>query len=341
MNELMLPPDAKILVPAPLGISGRVNVMKYGRDRQRIPVRIDRNRRTFQRVWNHEQSNLILDSGLNYGMSYAAPMGFAFIHNYIAVGTGSAEPAVNQTALVSELARTNGSLTFGAGDSYPATTEVGLGKFMRRRAFDFGAANGNLTEFGGTDGSATNMRTRSLFRDEFGDPVTITKTSDEQLVIEYTIYISCSPTVATAGGSVFIDGVGTLDYEHAFAERMLTYADSREAYYGVAWNTGSDGLAVYVSDVNMSYSNLTAGTLKGSTTWQSYTDNTFYRDGSVLISAGTTDYTIYGYGLAHAYGLSLSAAHKIRFLTTFFKSRDYRLSVGARYSIARTGEESS
>ena len=80
-------------------------------------------------------------------------------------------------------------------------------RYRRVRAFDYHQANGNLTEFGGSALSAGTLHTRSLFKDGAGNPITITKTSSEQLVITYDVEFTAAPTAA-AGGNVSIAGLG-------------------------------------------------------------------------------------------------------------------------------------
>lgn len=105
--------------------------------------------------------------------------------SYIGVGTGSTAPDVSQTSLESEVARTDNSGGF-SNESGSEGSEYHW--FRRTRVFTESEANGNLTELGAFRSAASNavMFNRQLFRDEFGEPTTITKTPEDQLRITYT-----------------------------------------------------------------------------------------------------------------------------------------------------------
>jgi hypothetical protein len=128
--------------------------------------------------------NLITDAGLN------ALAGGTVINNliqYLAVGTGSATPAVTDTALQAEIARTNSNGGFGDVDTSNGSGDslVYLSR-VRTRVFMEDQANGNLAELGffnqATGGTLWN---RQLFLDELGNPTVITKTSEDQLRVQY------------------------------------------------------------------------------------------------------------------------------------------------------------
>lgn len=210
-------------VRAPFGIRGEVDVAKFGRDGKRVPVRVDRGKRAWQRVWDHRQPNLITNAGMDYGMGGATDLRFRSLIVYVAVGTGSAAPAVTDTALGNEVARTNSSLGLGI----PALTVLvseGEGYYQFVRAFDYGEGNGNLTEFGGAAGtvaSAPTILTRNLFLDELSNPVTIVKTPDEQLRITYRLFSQVNDPVAmTPTTAITFTGLGT------FSTSWMSYPDA-------------------------------------------------------------------------------------------------------------------
>lgn len=315
-----------------LGVRGRIGVRKYTRGGIQVPVRFERGKP----VWEHVQENLVLDSGLNYGMGGTSGFRFQELHSFVAVGTGSTAPAASQTALDSELARTSSALTFSSGEGI---TEVATGQFRYRRvrAFDFAQANGNLAEFGGSWGSgSTNLATRSLFKDGGGNPITITKTSSEQLVITYDIEFTASPTVSTAVGPITVTGLGSQDIHVAFAQGVG--AGTFNA--GLMWsNPYPVAMWIATAALNMNYSNFSqpSGYENASSAAQAYTDGNFYRDFTMTAPAGTSDTTIYGFGVSgrHSNTSVRNAAFKVSFDTPFTKDKDYKLTLTLRVSVAR------
>lgn len=177
-----------------------------------------------------QQSNLWLDQGLErmpFSSGSYGPFDTKKTWNsnpedffsHFAVGTGSTEPTVLDTALVSELART------GQLQDY-AYTEVSAGVYdlMIEREFDFAEANGNLTEWGVADGAVGNLLVRELFRDELGDPVTVTKTSDYKLRLKYTCRVSLEPVTDTVA-SFDITGIGTINGVYRFHVGSSSFQD--------------------------------------------------------------------------------------------------------------------
>jgi hypothetical protein len=168
--------------------------------------------RSGREVRGGEQHNLFLDSGLeefaNIANGSATTAPWDTIFNKCSVGTSSTDPDVTQTSLVAELATT--TTKFGT----PAWSRPsnGLYRVAITYEFSYGAANGNLTEWG-IKTSGNILVVRELFRDEFGDPVTVTKTSDFLLRLTYTFEIALSPVTATAA-SFTITNVGVVNGDY-------------------------------------------------------------------------------------------------------------------------------
>lgn len=148
-----------------------------------------------------EIHNMILDTALDYfgtGTMWD-------IMNYCAVGTGSAAPAVTQTALTAEIARSGNVVDSGA--AWPAD---GVLELFTSKQFDFSQANGNLTEWGMSAASAGTLHVRELFRDGGGNPTVVTKTSASRLVLKYRLRLAVTPVVARPF-AVPVAGLGTLE----------------------------------------------------------------------------------------------------------------------------------
>lgn len=153
-----------------------------------------------------EQSNLILDSGLDAIAVSGLGSG---TWDYMSVGTGSSAPSTTQTSLDSQVARQIGSVA--------STTRTADGVYLIEMFYELGysTGNGNLTEWGASSGSSGNLFSRELFRDSGGNPITVTKTSEEILRITYYVEITISPVVPTSA-SLTIANIGTINGVHTF-----------------------------------------------------------------------------------------------------------------------------
>jgi len=145
--------------------------------------------------------NLITDIGMNQ----IAATTISNLVGYMNLGTGSTAPAFTDTGLVAEVATARQGGVQAVGPTYVAGTP----DYAYRRnmyAFTELFANGNLTEVGlfwaGSGGST--MFIRQLLKDSGGTPVTVTKTSSDQLQIthEFRFY----PPTADVAGSVTFSG---------------------------------------------------------------------------------------------------------------------------------------
>ena len=231
---------------------------------------IDRQGREVQ---GGDQDNLVLDGFLDW-ISENLFSGLTW-SNFLAVGTGSSEPDVTDTALDSELARTSTLITNTR--TRPAN---GVYEFVREREFDFAEANGNLTEWGWADGSSSDMLVRELFRDELGDPVTVTKTSDFKLRVKYTFTLTLTPTDFPAGSFV-MDGIGTLNGTYGWIGATQNVAADLGLFSIIAQGSGLGGIGASsaTSWVYTSNRTLSGGDLGSSTPAGDYTAGTHTRDG--------------------------------------------------------------
>lgn len=112
----------------------------------------------------------------------------------LVLGTGSSEPSVSDTSLANAEVITNDN----GPDGQLNGRETGNPYYcFRRKQFKLDEGpSGNYTEFGlesdnrtGTDviNDAGTLMTRQLFRDEEGNPIAVTKLSDEILLLTYEI----------------------------------------------------------------------------------------------------------------------------------------------------------
>ena len=159
--------------------------------------------------------NLVLDTMLDdfaqhTGFTLNTASGLQQWLTHCAVGTGSTAPAVTDTGLVAQAGTRTNTHTITNVDSRPSN---GVYEFQCEYEFDYANANGNLTEWGLSRGASASLLVRELFRDELDNPVTVTKTSDFKLRIKYTLRMTLTPIVLTAG-SFAITGIGTINGDY-------------------------------------------------------------------------------------------------------------------------------
>ena len=311
-------------------------------------------------IFEHQQSNLILDKGIIYA---AQNRDFANLHTYIAVGTGSTAPNASQTALVSEVARTNLTLNLGP-DSEVIVNGDGDYTIRRTRGFDYNQANGNLTEFGGSNSSSSSagVNTRELFRDADGNPIVITKTSNERLAITYSLRIIITPVTLTDYGTLeFKDNnnnvVATRLVKHTFTRHTITTRGIDLSIFAKNAYTDSGGsvvlggsydvvLAYLSSYPNTSYlgSSPEVGSSNANAMTFSYVgfssgQGTFGLSNELGPEA--SDRTIYGVVLGTMPTYNPGRSYIAVFTNPdgtanpFIKNKDYRLRMIFRFSISR------
>ena len=317
---------------------------------------IDRDGRV---VFEHQQSNLILDKGIIYA---AQNRDFGNLHNYIAVGTGSTAPNTSQTALVSEVARSGTNLGLG-----PTGIIVnGNGDYTIRftRGFDYNQANGNLTEFGGSNSSSSSagVNTRELFRDGDGNPIVITKTSNERLAITYSLRIIITPVTLTDYGTLeFRDNnnnvMATRLVKHTFARHTGTNRGIDLSIFAKDVGLDSSGNVNFLtssSNVFLEYltaypdtsyiaSSPAANTSLNQMTFSyvGFSNNQGMFDLSHELGPETSDRTIYGVVLGTRPSNNSGRSYIVVFTdpngtpNPFVKNKDYRLRMTFRFSINR------
>lgn len=159
--------------------------------------------------------NLITNAGLDY-------LGSTSQDNLwtCRIGTGNAAPANTDTTLVAQVGSTT---TVGRGETRGYDSN---GKYLYRRVsrrFNPGTVSGyNLAEVG-MSASGANLFSRSLIKDNNGNPTTIALASDEYLDVLYELRLylpAQDQTVATT-----IDGVAT-----TVTIRYSTHADALDSW---------------------------------------------------------------------------------------------------------------
>tara|TARA_R100001132_G_C3275829_1_gene99968 strand:- start:16977 stop:17855 length:879 start_codon:yes stop_codon:yes gene_type:complete len=138
-------------------------------------------------IVNNFLNNVASDSGNTGGLSS------------VAVGTGTSEPSVTDTSLDNQVATTSNDVS--NNEINQITTVPYYCSLTYVFIFNIGDVSGNITEVSANSFTG-GIVSRALFRDEFGDPTSVTVLADEQLRITYEgrVTIPDEDTVASVDG---------------------------------------------------------------------------------------------------------------------------------------------
>lgn len=208
--------------------------------------------------------NLITDTGMNLYGSNSPSFNLAWCR----VGTGTGTPAFTDTSLGNEIGLSDGSpsksTTREASPDWYTETSITYN-------FALGSVVGNITEVGVSTTNTGNLFSRALFKDELGNPVSITVLSDEQLRVVYTLR-------AYAPSGDILDTVDGQDI-------TIRPASFNNVSFG--WLAEATNYSTTLADFRLLFNNITSaegapntsGALNAtSITWSSYTSGSFTRD---------------------------------------------------------------
>lgn len=273
--------------------------------------------------------NLITDAGL---ISLAAGGDVISRLLYLAVGTGSTPPNVSDDALVEEIARTSSNGGFG-----DESGTVGSGDLLeyrwltRTRVFTEAEANGNLTELGffNTSSGGT-LWNRQLFRDERGNPTTITKTSDDQLRVRYTVRIV--PPWDDVVHDIQVNGT-----TYTVTERPTGVTNSVQWGAGIGGNltVGSNSCYAATSALAGRGTSSLDGVQPTAATLAAHVAGTMYRDREFIWSPSVANFGIRRIHMRFTSNSGNTTAFQSGFEPALEKTDTYRLIVQSRVSFAR------
>lgn len=165
-----------------------------------------------------ECDNMVLDaliSNLNADSYKGAQFPGANILYKVALGTGTTPPQPGDNTLESQVVESSfsGGLNTSYSEIIPGETLKGV--MRRAHSFNQGQINANLSEIGVID-SRGDLITRSLIKDDLGNPTTLTVTNQEQLILTYYLEFVDLP-LKTTGSVNITDKTGavidTVTYE--------------------------------------------------------------------------------------------------------------------------------
>lgn len=130
---------------------------------------------------------------------------------YIRCGSGAGAVENTQTALEQQLSLNSGGWPRDGSSTLNTELEGGTVKMAQRHTFTFGLGQiaGNISELGVQFLSSGSLHSRALVEDSQGQPTTITVTSDEQLIITYTIRAEASTDDVVQTVPMMINGEAT------------------------------------------------------------------------------------------------------------------------------------
>ncbi len=168
-----------------------------------------------------EFDNLITDLGLNgigtNGTSWVTA---------VALGTGTATPAVGDTAVSGTVVSTTTSNGFASGDITSGTDRYSWARWTRR--FAQGVATGNWTEVG-IGRNSTTLWSRALILDASDMPTTLTIIATDFLDVDYELRVYPSEVDATG-----MRTIGGIDTNYIVRPAATGPAGAREMIEG-AW----------------------------------------------------------------------------------------------------------
>lgn len=220
-----------------------------------------------------KQRNLIVNAGLNGSKGL---VGDISRHSHMDIGKGTAEPSTADTALANSVLSVKKSRQ---NYYYPALVTGNPSLAYTQCVFQFNEdeANDDLTEWGTFHSTTGAMWCRELFRDENGNPVVVTKTSSQVLVLTYNCYWqrgSDDPTEATFN----VDGTNYTFATLINNNQLLRCSIMPDGPYTIA---GTSNTPSNVTDVLKNLKGTSLG-LSSSTSVLSYVADSFAYETKVM-----------------------------------------------------------
>jgi hypothetical protein len=259
-------------------------------------------------------SNTIANGMLNYigdsfNLGQSSFYYSLFTDAYMAVGTGTTAPAVTDTKLVNEIARTKslGSPAITITSGYNAEAIYWWKKVTKVFLPGVGT-NSNLTEVGIFDDSNANINggtlfVRQLFRDINGTPTSINKQAEDELRLTYELRLY--PQQVSSVSTLTINGVSTTCTTRGYDVDSTSpgrWGDTNNGstglmnQFGRVWanSTSTSRVGAFPTHSMPSLTSTQVGTVTASSaaTWGTYTTGSYYRDQTITFNPGLGNLTI-------------------------------------------------
>jgi len=297
--------EAKDYLPAPGGRVGGL-FMAEG-------VLPDGRRRLIQ-DWT---PNLVTDYGLN---RWATAQPFA----YCAVGSGTTEPTVLDTALVAHVASISiGSISIGAQSSAPY-----YGWSRWTSTFAPPGDNHNLGEvgFGATGG--VGLWSRMLFKDQDGDPTTVSWLANETLIITYEM--RNYPVLDDLAGQVTIGGDSPVTHDVLMRSANVA-SGSYQCFGNLTMNIGqvpqggTNSPLVYSGAIGAITAQPTGTSTSDVPTMDTYSNGSLKRTGTCTWASTVANYAG---GVVSLLGINVLGSWQCQFTPPIMKTSLQSLTLG-------------
>ncbi|MFU8870194.1 hypothetical protein [Natronococcus sp.] len=270
-----------------------------------------------------EQPNLLLN-GFMDGVGTSLGVWSYHLRRNFLVGTGSTAPAVTDGALVNEVQRLYAG-TAGPTNTGTIDTDANVMRIesVLPRQVTL-TADRNLTEFGLGATNDSTCLIRELFRDEVGDPVTISLLNGKALILTHTLFGEIPAPVA---GTFF-----EFDLEQYDATNTLVSTTPYDCTFGPmadsgfivdlfeAWEPYRTTICLPVISATTYNRNTTLGTASSSAapqfSAQAYTAGTYTRTKKATVPAAT-------YGGSTWYGFVMTRTQSRGFVCLFDSPATY------------------
>jgi len=227
-------------------------------------------------------NNLVLTVGLDlwHDMGYS----LFWAMRWCNVGTDATDPAIGQSGLLAYLASSNNDIAMNRTYEAAAPAHVTLKKTYE---FEIGTVTGNLREVGLSRNSNSDYFNRQLFRDEYGDPTTITVLENEgiRVIAELFVYSDMQGGDVETGSFVF--NGEALGFEKRFnigsEEGFTESREERRLFSTFGWDQSHP--QIWISSNNSPNEFLVGST--GNRTYGSYTAGSCEKEVQSVYPAGS------------------------------------------------------
>lgn len=227
-----------------------------------------RNEKTGKVRAEYEFENLILDSGLDMG-------GIGAVVEGVVLGSDTSEPVATQSTMSNVIGSANSVQAQGDGGVNLVTAPYYLSYFTTYRVA-VGVATGNINQVAvgwgvhASNGTYAGLFSLARVKDSGGNPITITKLSDEVLDVKYTLRVY-APSDAT--GTVTIGGQ---TYNYIVRPAQFNGWAIHTVFDSSWFSTIPDPYST-ASDINTVFNTPLGGVSAGTKSLGSYANGTYTR----------------------------------------------------------------
>jgi len=189
-------------------------------------------------------NNLVLTVGLDMWHNQPARS----LVSWCNVGTNATEPAIGQSGLLAYLASSSSRISRTRGYETADPAHVSM---LTTYEFAIGSCTGNLVEVGLSRSENDNYFNRQLFRDQYGDPTTITVLENEGIRVISEVFVYSDMQSGEVLNETFMFNEEEVGIEKRFnigSDYGFTDTSSNRQLFGSRWNKSDLHIAISGSD---------------------------------------------------------------------------------------------